>query len=77
MTKTFVMLLIDLYTVMEISEQSHSCSSEFPEEKALKFRVWLMGSLIFLVFLHFRELWRRAVLLITGPIVKAKEKGTS
>lgn len=58
---------------MEVSEQSHSCSSEFPEEKPLKFREWLMGSLIFLVFL----LWRRAVLLITGPIVKAKEKGTS
>ena len=33
-----------------------------------------MGSLIFLVFLYFRELWRRAVLVITGPIVKAKEK---
>ena len=40
----------------------------------MKFREWLMGSLIFLVFLYFRELWRRAVLVITGPIVKAKEK---
>lgn len=29
---------------------------------------------LILVFLHFREFWRRAVLLIIGPIVKQKEK---
>lgn len=33
-----------------------------------------MVPLIFLVFLHFRELWSRAVLLVTGPIVKQKQK---
>ena len=33
-----------------------------------------MAPLIFLVFLHFREICKRAILLITIPIVKQKKK---
>lgn len=55
------------YAAMEVSKgRPGSCFSGFPAEKPLKFREWLMVPLILLDFLHFKELWRRAVLLITG-----------
>lgn len=55
------------FEAMEVSKVRRcSCFSGFPAEKPLKFREWLMVPLILLDFLHFKELWRRAVLLITG-----------
>ena len=58
--------MLCFHTVMELSKVERASRSSVPTRETFEVPERLMVPLILLVFLHFKELWGRVVLLITG-----------